>query len=197
MNSTKKKNKLEEQTLKSEVIFKGNWLKVQRDHVRLPNGAETFREYILHPGAALILPVLDDGRLLMIEQYRHPLKKIFLEFPAGKIDRGENSLQTAHRELKEEVGVVSKDLKLMTQIHPVIGYSNELIDLYLARDLTFHEAKPDPNEFLNTIEVKFTDAMDMLKSGKISDVKSAMALFWYDKIINSSWRTFHPTSVGK
>ncbi len=186
MNSTKK-NKLEEETLKSELIFKGNWLKVQRDHVRLPNGSDTFREYILHPGAALILPVLDDGRLLMIEQYRHPLKKIFLEFPAGKIDRGESSLQTAHRELKEEVGVICKNMKLMTQIHPVIGYSDEHIDLYLATDLTFHEAQPDPGEFLNTVEIKFADAIDMLKSGKISDVKSAMALFWYDKIINSSW----------
>ncbi|MEK6773704.1 MAG: NUDIX hydrolase [Bdellovibrionota bacterium] len=181
------KKKLEEEIVKSELILKGNWLKVQRDEVRLPNGTLSFREYILHPGASLILPVLDDGRLVMIEQYRHPLKKVFLEFPAGKIDRGETSLQAAHRELKEEVGAESKNMKLMTQIHPVIGYGDEIIDLYLAKDLTFGEAQPDEGELLNIIEIDFPEAFQLLQQGKISDVKTAMALFWYEKILNFSW----------
>lgn len=182
-----KKKKLHEKTIKSELIYKGNWLKVQRDHVRLPDGAKTFREYILHPGAALILPVLDDGRMVMIEQYRHPLKKVFLEFPAGKIDKGETSLRTAHRELREEIGATSKKMRLMTRIHPVIGYSDEIIDLYLATGLSFQEAQPDEGEFLNITEIELTKAFKLLQQGKITDVKTAMALFWYEKILNSSW----------
>lgn len=181
------KKKLEETTIKSELIYKGRWLKVQRDEVLLPDGKNAYREYILHPGAALILPVLDDGRLLMVEQYRQPLKKIFLEFPAGKIDSGETSLQTAHRELKEEVGVISKDMRLMTRIHPVIGYSDEFIDLYLARNLTFGEAEPDEGEFLNLREIEFSQAFEWLKQGQITDVKTSLALFWYEKILTSSW----------
>ncbi len=181
------KKKLEEELVKSELILKGNWLKVQRDEVRLPDGTLSFREYILHPGASLILPVLDDGRLVMIEQYRHPVKKIFLEFPAGKIDQGETSLQAAHRELKEEVGAESKNIKLMTQIHPVIGYGDEIIDLYLAKDLSFGEAQPDEGELLNIVEIDFVEAFQLLQQGKISDVKTAMALFWYEKILNFSW----------
>jgi len=181
------KKDLEEKTMKSEIIYKGRWLKVQRDEVLLPDGKSAYREYILHPGAALILPVLDDGRLLMIEQYRQPLKKIFLEFPAGKIDRGETSLQTAHRELKEEVGATSKNINLMTQIHPVIGYSDEFIDLYLAKDLTFGEAQLDDGEFLNLKEIELSSAFELLKQGQITDVKTSLALFWYEKILTSFW----------
>jgi ADP-ribose pyrophosphatase len=181
------KKNLIEKTIKSERVFTGRWLKVQRDDVSLSNGIETIREYVLHPGAALILPVLDDGRLLMVEQYRHPVKQVFLEFPAGKIDKGETSLQTAHRELREEVGYTCQSMTLMTRIHPVIGYSDEYIDLYLAKGLTEGEAQPDEGELLNLVKVSMPEALEMLQQGRLSDVKTAMALFWYDKILNSSW----------
>jgi len=181
------KKNLMEKTIKSEQVFTGRWLKVQRDDVSLPNGIQTIREYILHPGAALILPVLDDGRLLMIEQYRHPVKQVFLEFPAGKIDKGETSLQAAHRELREEVGYTSRIMSLMTRIHPVIGYSDEFIDLYLAKDLTEGEAQPDEGELLNIVKVEVKDALGLLRQGRLSDVKTAMALFWYEKTLSSSW----------
>lgn len=183
----KSKKDLTEKTLHSEVTYQGHWLKVQRDKVLLPNGGKSIREYVLHPGAALILPVLDDGRLVMVEQYRHPLKKVFLEFPAGKVNPGETSLQTAHRELKEEVGAVSRSMQLLTRIHPVIGYSDEFIDLYLAEGLTFTEAEPDEGEFLNVKEFSYDEVFEWLKDGKITDVKTSLALFWYEKKLKESW----------
>ncbi len=183
----KSKKDLTEKTIESELVFQGHWLKVQRDKVLLPDGGKSIREYVLHPGAALMIPVLDDGRLVMIEQYRHPLKRNFLEFPAGKIDHGETSLQTAHRELREEVGAVAKSMQLMTRIHPVIGYGDEFIDLYMAKDLTWVDPEPDEGEILNIQEISFDEAFALLRQGQITDVKTSLALFWYEKILNAKW----------
>ena len=184
----KKDDQLIEKTLSSELVYSGIFLQVKKDEVELFSGQKSVREYILHPGAALILPELDQSQLLMIKQYRHPLKEVFMEFPAGKLDPGENSLQTAHRELKEETGYEAQQMLRLTRINPVIGYANEYIDLYLARGLKkIHQQKLDEGENLYLFEIPFGQAMDLLREGKIPDVKTALALFWYEKFLEEKW----------
>lgn len=183
----KKLSKLVEKKLSSELVYEGVFLKVKKDSVQLASGQKSVREYIVHPGAALILPELPNGNLVMIHQYRYPLKEIFIEFPAGKIDPGEDSLKTAYRELKEETGYEALEMIFMTRINPVIGYANEFIDLYLARHLKKTEQKLDLGENLETFEIPFTEAMQLLQKGKIPDVKTAIALFWYEKMKRGEW----------
>lgn len=158
---------------------KGHWIEICTDEIKLSNKAKAVREYVNHPGAALIIPELPNGNLLFVKQYRYALKKIFLEFPAGKKDHKEKSLTTAKRELREEVGYQAKKMKFMTTIHPVIGYANETIDIYLAHDLKFVGAQPDEGEFLIPTEISLSDAMELVWDHQITDVKTQIALFWY------------------
>ncbi|MBL7543506.1 MAG: NUDIX hydrolase [Bdellovibrionaceae bacterium] len=163
------------------------FLKMQIDEVQLSDGSTAIREYIRHPGAALIIPEIKKGQILFVKQYRYPVKQIFLEFPAGKIDRGEAPLNTAHRELKEEVGYVAKKMRYVTSIHPVIGYGDEVIHIYLAQGLTFVGASPDEGEFLVPQKMSLQTAMEKTKRHKITDVKTQIALFWYEKITKGLW----------
>lgn len=163
------------------------FLKLQTDSVVLSNSMKVTREFIRHPGASLIIPELKKGELLFVKQFRYPLKKIFLEFPAGKIDGGETSLQTAQRELREEVGYEAKAFKFITSIHPVIGYGDEVIHLYLAQGLSYVGDSPDEGEFLIPVKLSLTEAMEKIKKHKITDVKTQIALFWYEKIIKGLW----------
>ncbi len=178
---------LEEKTLSSKQIFRGRYLKIEQDEVQAPDGKIYVREYILHPGAAMMIPLLPNGNVVMIHQYRHAVKQVFLEFPAGKRDHAEETLLTAQRELKEETGYEAKEWKLLTTIHPVIGYSNEHIDLYLAKDLTLSQQQLDHGEFIEVIEVKPEDLMRYVRDGKVSDVKTQIGAFWLDKILRGEW----------
>jgi len=178
---------LVEKQLKSDVVYQGSFLKVLRDEVELPDGNKSTREYIPHPGAAMIIPVTAQGNLVMVQQFRYAVKEIFIEFPAGKIDQGEDPLQTAKRELEEEAGMVAKDFRHLTTIHPVIGYSNEKIELYLATGLTATQQRLDHGEFLDVFEIPFSEAMAKLQNGEITDVKTMVGLFWYNQIINGRW----------
>lgn len=174
---------LKEKTLSSKTVYDGTFLKVQKDEVQLPDGKTTIREYIVHPGAAMIVPVLPNGKLLMIRQFRYPLKRVFIEFPAGKTDAGEDSLQTAKRELEEETGCEAKIWRLMTTIHPVIGYADEKIDLFLAQDIVRQRKNHlDPEEFLELVEYSLPEAMDLMKKGQITDVKTMVGLFWLQQL---------------
>lgn len=179
--------KLTEKKLKSDVAYQGSFLKVLRDEVELPNGKKSIREYIPHPGAALVIPVTDSGKLVMIRQYRYPLQAEFIEFPAGKLDAGEEPLTAAKRELEEEIGQSAKDFRHLTTIHPVIGYSDEKIEIYLARGLFEVKQHLDEDEFLNIFETTFEEAMEWMKQGKITDVKTMIALFWYQQILKENW----------
>lgn len=178
---------LEEKTLSSKQVFHGRYLKVEQDQVQAPDGKVYTREYILHPGAAMMIPLLSNGNVVMIHQYRHAVKQVFLEFPAGKRDHGEETLVTARRELKEETGYEAKDWKFLTTIHPVIGYSNEHIDLFLAKDLTLTNQTLDHGEFIEVVEVAPHQLMKYVHEGKVSDVKTQIGAFWLDKVLRGEW----------
>lgn len=170
---------LKEKTTRTELIFNGRFLKVWRDEVELSNGYTSFREYIKHPGAACVVPVLPNGNLLMVKQWRHALKQVFLEFPAGKCDKGETSEVTAVRELEEETGYHAKALKFLTHIHPVIGYSDEQIDLYVASDLHQTVQHLDTDEIMELVEVSVEELKEKIQAGQVTDVKTQIAAFWY------------------
>ncbi|HEX7672881.1 MAG TPA: NUDIX hydrolase [Bdellovibrio sp.] len=178
---------LHEKVLSSRQVYRGRFLKVEQDQVEAPDGKTYVREYILHPGAAMMIPLLPNGKVVMVHQYRHAVKQVFLEFPAGKRDKGEDSLVTAKRELEEETGYEAKDWKFLTTIHPVIGYSNEHIDLFLARDLVKVEQKLDSGEFLEVTEVDPKDLMRLVLEGKVTDVKTQIGAFWLDKFLRGEW----------
>lgn len=170
---------LAETEVDSRTVYDGKFLHVNRDSVRLPDGSITTREYIVHPGAVLMLPVLPDGRLVAVRQYRYPHRRVFLEFPAGKLDPGEDALATAKRELVEEAGYTAKRWTRLGVIHPVIAYSTEAIELYLAEDLTHVGAKLDEGEFLEVRELSVDEMLDAIDRGEISDAKTVTALLLY------------------
>lgn len=162
-------------------VFDGNLLKVHRDTVRLPDGSEGMREYIRHPGAVAIVALSDDGCVLLERQYRYPNRREFIEIPAGKLEPGEPHLATAKRELLEETGYVAADWQRLTLIHTAIGYTDETIELFLAKKLQQGPARLDPGEFLETMLVPFEEALAMIRDGRITDVKTVVALLWLDK----------------
>jgi ADP-ribose pyrophosphatase len=173
---------LVESKIASETVFKGRLLEVRRDRVRLPNGEESLREYVIHPGAVVILAFLDNGNLLFERQFRYPLRRVFLELPAGKIDAGEDIQHTARRELLEETGYEATDWTYLGVMHPCIGYSNERIEIFTARGLR-RTGPPqlDANEFLEVLELSPAEARQAVWDGRITDGKTISALYWLDR----------------
>lgn len=170
---------LVEEEIASETVFKGVLLEVRKDRVRLPNGKESVREYIVHPGAVVILAELANGKLLFERQYRYPLRRVFLELPAGKIDHGEALIDTARRELLEETGYRADAWEHLGVMHPCIGYSDERIEIFSASGLTCTGAQQlDHNEFLEVVELSPQEAMQAVREGRITDAKTITALFW-------------------
>jgi ADP-ribose pyrophosphatase len=161
------------------MVFDGNLLKVYRDSVRLPDGSQGEREYIRHPGAVAIVALTEDGRILLERQYRYPPRREFIEIPAGKIDAGEAHFATAKRELLEETGYLAEEWTRLGVLHTAIGYTDEAIELYLARKLTLQQRKLDPGEFLETFLLPFDEAVAMVRDGRISDVKTVAAILWW------------------
>lgn len=172
---------LTEHRIEGETVFDGRLLKVMRDTVRLPNGHSATREHIVHPGAVMILPILPSGRLLMERQFRYPLGRDFIEFPAGKRDPGEEPIDTAHRELLEETGYRAASWEYLASIHVAIAYSNERIDLFLAQDLSLDKPRLDDEEFMELLEVEPTQAFAWLREGAITDSKTVVALLMYER----------------
>jgi ADP-ribose pyrophosphatase len=169
---------LSEKRLSGELVYDGALLKVHRDVVRLPDGSQGAREYIRHPGAVAIVPLFDDGTLLLERQFRYPHGRELIELPAGKLDPGEPPLQTAQRELLEETGYVAARWQRLGVIHTAVAYTDEAIELYLARTLEKRERSLDKGEFLETLVVPFDEAIAMVRDGRITDSKSVCALLW-------------------
>ena len=178
---------LRETRIDGDLAYDGHFLKVSRDRVRLPDGKETQREFIRHPGAVVILPILEDGSVLLERQFRYPHDKVFIEFPAGKIDPGEASLDCAKRELLEETGYTADEWHFVTTIHNAIAYSDEHLDLFLARGLQEGEAQLDEGEFLDTFTATVPELLEMVRRGEITDVKTVIGSFWLDKFAAGTW----------
>jgi ADP-ribose pyrophosphatase len=174
---------LKEVTLDSRQVYAGYYLKLMQDQVQLPDGKKAGREYLVHPGAVAIVPILPDGRILLERQYRYPLHQSFIEIPAGKLDVGEDSLVCAKRELQEETGFVAKTWNYLGKIHPVISHSTEFIDIYCARDLSFTQANLDDGEFLDIFGASFQETQEWIKQSQITDVKTIIGLSWAQELL--------------
>ncbi|MDR0769653.1 MAG: NUDIX hydrolase [Burkholderiales bacterium] len=173
---------LRETMIDGATVFDGVLLHVRKDAVRLPNGHTTTREYVRHPGAALIVPVLDDGRLLLERQFRYPNQTVFIEFPAGKLDPGETALVTAQRELREETGYEASRWYTLGRIHPLPAYSDEIIYLFAAEGLTLSESRRDEDEFLELITMTPAEVAAAIDGGDITDAKTLCAFsLWQAK----------------
>ena len=178
---------LSERRLSSRLVFDGKLLKVRSDTVRLPDGRASEREWIEHPGAVAVLAVTDAGELVMERQFRYPLGRDMIEVPAGKIDPGEDPLATAKRELAEETGYSAAEWSHVATIHLAIGYSNEHIEIYLARGLTQQKAELDHEEFLEVFTLPLATALAWVREGRITDSKTVSSLFWAEKILAGDW----------
>ena len=185
--TNKMNDKLTETRISGEQVFDGHFLKVQRDLVSLPDGATTYREYIKHPGAVVILPVFEDGSVLLERQFRYPLDRVFIEFPAGKIDPNEDTLDCAKRELLEETGYTASSWQFVCTIHNAIAYADEHLEIYLARGLTAGQPKLDEGEFLEVYRAPLSELMDAVRTGEVTDVKTIIGAFWLDKIQSGQW----------
>ena len=178
---------LAETCVESTTVYAGNFLTLKRDTVALPDGKHATREYVVHPGAVMVIPLFDDGRILMERQYRYPLSRVMTEFPAGKLDPEEGALACAKRELREETGYTAREYIYLTRIHPVISYSTEFIDIYLARGLTAGDADLDDGEFLETFTSTLPELLERVRNGEISDVKTIIGTMWLEKAISGVW----------
>lgn len=176
-----------EEMISQEWVFRGKLLHVRRDQVRLPDGNTTQREYIVHPGAVMIIPITESGEVVLERQFRYPLGREMIELPAGKIDPGESALATGQRELLEETGYTADEWRYLATIHLAIGYSNEHIDFYLARGLRQQGARPDHGEFLDVFTLPIAEALEWLRDGRITDSKTVAGLMWLDKIQSGGW----------
>jgi len=183
------KGDLAERRVDSEQVFDGRLLHVRRDTVSLPDGTRAGREYVVHPGAVGIVALTDAGEMVLERQFRYPLARDFYEIPAGKIDPGEPPLETARRELREETGYVAREWRHLATIHPLIAYSDEAIEIYLARGLERREAMLDMGEFLEVFTLPLAEALQWVRAGYITDAKTISALFWTEKVLGGAWST--------
>jgi len=178
---------LREQGLGGVVLSKGNFLELRRDDVRLPDGSQATREYVVHPGAVAIVPILDDGRLVLERQFRYPVGKVLLEFPAGKIDPGEDTLACARRELLEETGYHARHWARAGVVHNAAAYSTEGIEIWFARGLSVGIQRLDVGEFLELCLVSEAELEQHAACGELTDVKTLIGLLWLQKWRAGLW----------
>jgi ADP-ribose pyrophosphatase len=176
-----------EHRIDSQELFKGHFLHAFRDTVRLPSGLTATREYVTHPGAVMIIPLLDDGRLLMERQYRYPMQQVMLEFPAGKLDAGEKPQHCAQRELREETGYSATHWAHAGVMHPVISYSTEFIDIWFARGLKPGPRQLDEGEHLDILSMGITEFFAACQQGLITDAKTLAGALWLQNHLSGQW----------
>jgi ADP-ribose pyrophosphatase len=173
-----KLSRLNENLVRSEEVYSGALLKIYRDIVETPDGHHEAREVLRHPGASVVVPHLSDNRFVMVRQFRYALDQETLEFPAGRLDPGENPENCARRELAEETGYQADCVTFLFKIHPAPGYTDEIIYVYLAENLTPGPSCPDPDEYLLTTTISLDDLMQRFKKGEITDSKTLNAIFY-------------------
>ncbi|MCH7321145.1 NUDIX hydrolase [Solibacillus sp. MA9] len=173
-------NKFEERTIQSTPIFNGKVISLKVDDVTLPNGATSKREIINHPGAVAVIAITEDNKLLLVEQYRKALERSIIEIPAGKLEKGEMPIMTARRELEEETGYTTDDLTFVQAFATSPGFADEIIHIYVAKNLTKLEvaAELDEDEFVELMEVTVQEAEAMVADERIYDAKTAFAILW-------------------
>ena len=179
-----------ETKLKSEALFSGHFLHAFRDTVALPDGSQATREYVTHPGAVMIIPMLEEPgqplRLVMERQYRYPVQQVMIEFPAGKLDPQESTLQCAQRELFEETGYRAQQWAKAGVLHPVISYSTEFIEVWFAKDLSLGERRLDEGEFLEVFLQTPESLQQDCLNGKVTDAKTLTGMFWLQNVLQGN-----------
>lgn len=178
---------LHEDTLSSQQVYHGSFLDVRRDVVRLPDGREATREYVVHPGAVMVVALLPDGRLVMERQYRYPVGQVMVEFPAGKLDPGEDGLACAQRELLEETGYRARRWSKAGILHPVIGYATEIIEIWFADGLTAGPQQLDEGEFLDVFAARQDELEAWMQSGHLTDAKTIVGMMWLKQWRAGAW----------
>lgn len=183
---------LRERQLSSEPVYDGNFLRVRRDHIALPDNSTTTREYIVHPGAVVVVPLLYDAlggvRVVLERQFRYPLGRVLIEFPAGKLDHGEDSLRCVQRELREETGYRADEWAFAGLMHPTIAYSTEHIDIWFARGLQAGPASLDAGEFLEVFTATPDEMLDWCAQGLVTDGKTLTCLLWLQNVLSGRWK---------
>ncbi len=175
----------------SQELFKGRFLHALRDTVALPDGNHAFREYVVHPGAVMVIPLLHDAdgstRVVLERQFRYPVGQVMVEFPAGKLDPGETVQSCAQRELKEETGYSAKQWARAGVMHPVIAYSTEFIEIWFAKDLTLGERNLDQGEFLDVITATSIQLLQWCADGTVTDAKTLAGALWLQNFLSGAW----------
>ena len=176
-----------EHLVESELVHRGSFLQVRRDTVRLPNGGEATREYVLHPGAVVVIGLLDNGHVLLERQFRYPVGQVMTEFPAGKLDAGEGPLRCAQRELLEETGYTAREWAYAGPLHLAIGYSDEVIHVFFARGLTAGERHLDADEFLDVYSMTPGELLQAVRDGRVTDAKTLSCCVWLQNVQSGAW----------
>ena len=189
---------LAERTLDSRLVFEGVFLKLFVDHVRSADGHQGTREYLRHPGAVMIIPLLDAEHVLLERQFRYPLGRSIVEFPAGKIDPGEPPFECARRELFEETGYTARRWSYLGGLHNAIAYSDEKIEIYLAEDLERSgDATLDAGETLEVFEAPWRQLLEWVRDGAVTDVKTMVGAFWLEKTLRGEWQRRPASEAGR
>jgi ADP-ribose pyrophosphatase len=178
---------LVERRIKSESVYEGHFLKVRRDEIQLPSGKTAWREHVVHPGAVMIVPIADDGSLIVERQHRYPLDRVLLEFPAGKLDPDETTLHCAQRELREETGFRAREWAYAGRMHNAPAYSNEFIEIWLARGLMAGPQELDDGEFLEVLAVAEPALLEQAASGELTDAKTLVGLLKLQQWRSGAW----------
>jgi len=178
---------LTEHPVESRQLLRGRFLDVRGDTIRLPDGDLASREYIVHPGAVVVVPILDDGRLVLERQYRYPLSQVLLEFPAGKIDPGEPASRCAERELAEETGYRAREWAFAARLHNAAAYSTEFIEIWFARGLTLGERHLDHGELIDVVAMSESELEALASTGELTDAKTLISLMWLQKWRSGAW----------